>query len=171
MKQSFYKSPVTGNETLLELADYPIIWEVLRKDGKYAVAKSPTDCIIATAIKRMPDVVEVFISSGKFAFITFKAGRGRPAITRKFTINSTSRKVIDDFDQNKKVRRVVIRLGTLRDADLPEVKTTYHHIRAEKIKNGTHTVTHRATPTKTRYMRIAVVHRPRPKIVRREMAV
>ena len=129
------------------------------------MAGDPGNCLLARGIRRDPQVQDVYIGSGKDAYVIFKAEGGHPAQAVHFTIGTPVKRVIDGFDKDKSARTQLITLSRPAKSRTIEAQRAYTRRRREDIKNGAK-VKHRGPNKGHRMTRLGVPHRPRPKISR-----
>lgn len=118
--------------------------------------------MLALGVRRDSDVLDVYIGSGKDAYVTFKARGDEPAHAVHFTIATSVRRIIDGFDKDKNARTQIIVLKRPSTARTLEHRRTLNNRRHKEIRNGA-TVARRGSSVK-RVARIGVEHRPRPRV-------
>jgi hypothetical protein len=159
----YYTAP-DGVKYPLTEAPYSMSFTIYRSDRHKAHAGDPHSCLIAMGIKRNRDVKDVFIGTGRDAYVVFHARDDQPAHAVHFVLGMTTRRVIDAFDLNKRATTMKIELKRPTKGRTLEVRRTMDKSRRQKIKDGAHTVKKRATPQTSRMRRLGIAHRPRPQI-------
>jgi hypothetical protein len=96
----FYTAP-DGTRYPLSEAKYNMSFKVYRSDRRKARIGDPGQCLLALGIRRDKDVLDVYIGSGRDAYVIFKAQDGEPAHAVHFTIPTTTRRIIDAFDKDR----------------------------------------------------------------------
>jgi len=162
-----YTTPSGERYPLVE-ARYNMAFTAYRSDRKKAVINDPRNCWAALGIRRDPEVLDVYIGSGRDAYVIFKATPDAPAQAVHFIINTTMRHLIDAFDRDKTARTMTIELMRPSSSEqlsrrTAKAKERYVKTKA-KGKAKTETPAQRARTRRSRVQRIGVAHRPRAQI-------
>src|SRR5690348_4370564 len=106
----FYTTP-TGEKYPLAEARYDMSFKAYKSDRKKAVAGDPAYCLLALGIRRDPQVEDVFIGSGKDAYVILKATHEHSAQAVHFVISTPVKRIVDGFDKDKTARTQPITLS------------------------------------------------------------
>jgi len=158
-KKRLYQAP-DGKSYPLREADWNIGFKVYRSDRYKAVQGDPQRCLIALGIKRDKDVLDVFIGSGKDAYVVFK-GKGKPFAVH-FVLTKTATSLLDAFDKDRSAATKQIFLRKPTPGRTLAARRKMNKDRNRRIKNGEHKVKHRG-PNISRLTRLGVHHRPHPR--------
>jgi hypothetical protein len=160
----FYTTPA-GEKYPLTEARYEMTFKAYRSDRRKAVAGDPGRCLLALGIRRDPQVADVYIGSGKDAYVILKETQEHPAQAVHFTIRTPAKRIRDGWDKDKSAVTQLITLSRPAISQTVEAQRAYTRRRREEIKNGA-PVKHRGPNKGHRMTRLGVPHRPRPKISR-----
>jgi hypothetical protein len=119
--------------------------------------------VIALGARHDPNIYDMFIGSGKDAYVIFRGRDGLVAV--HYTINARAAKVRDDFDANKKLKTQWIKLSAPTAGRTLEHRSKLGKKRRAAVKAGA-PIKHRTKPIRSREQRIGVKQRPRAKIVK-----
>lgn len=160
----FYKTP-DGTKYPLYEAPYKYSITVYKSDRGKAQVGDPHACLIALGARRDKMVQDVFIGSGKDAYLIFKGHRHQKAYALHFTIGAEAARVRDWFDAHKDAKTMTIELSVPSKGRTLEHRAKIKRDRREAIKNGAEVASRDCNSGKaakvTRVMRLGVKHRPR----------
>jgi hypothetical protein len=163
MKKRYYEAGDGTKYPLIE-ATIPFAFKVYRTDCKAAVIGDPLNCLIARGGRRHPNVLALYIGTGKDAYVILSDGRGGAPVAVHYTLNAKASRVRDHFDTNKKIKTQVITLSVPTPGRTLEHRSALGKKRREEIKNGAE-VKKRGHGNTSRVQRLGVRHRPRAKLV------
>jgi hypothetical protein len=155
-----------GTNYPLKEAQYAMLFKAYRSDFRKSVIGDPWECVESKGIKHHRGVLEVYIGSGRNAYVVFKETEDTPATAYHFMISVKAGKIRDNFDQDKKLQTQELRLLPPSKTQTLNARSVMNKKRYAAIKNGTHVPGKRGKPNTTRMARIGAPHRPRPDISR-----
>lgn len=161
----------SGEKYPLGEAMYPMDFTIYRSDQRKAIIGSSDECILARGIKRNPDVLEVYIGSSGHAYVVFKGKRGIPAHAVHFKIRTVAARIRDAFDRDKAVKTHRLTLHAPTPGQTLEGLAKTNRDWRQQVKNGTRIPKKQETQRTTRITRLGVAHRPKAKIVKRNVSV
>jgi hypothetical protein len=162
MKQRFYVAPDGTKYPLKEaLHDFPI--RVYKADRNKAKQGDPGLCLIALGARRHRHVVDVFVGSGKDAYVIIKGPEGEYAM--HFTIPAATRRIVDGFDKARSAVSAIVIFKMPTAGRTHEARKTMNSKRRAELKAGTGKPKKSRLAGIPRITRLGVVHRPRANIV------
>lgn len=161
----WYTAP-DGTKFPLVEAKYDMLFKCYKSDRRKAMQGNPNACLLALGIKRHPDVLDIYIGSGKDAYVIFKGDEGEAPQAVHFTVATAARKVVDAFDKDKTTQScdIVLRRPT-KSWTLAYRRKNGAKWRDE-VKTGERQPKRRGKINEKRVTRLGVAHRPRAKVTR-----
>jgi len=162
MPTRYYTAP-DGTRYPLSEARHNNSFKVYKSDRRKAKPGDPHGCWIALGIRRDRTVLDVYISSGKDAYVIYKGIDGEGPVAVHFVIRTSMRRLIDAFDKDRTAKTMEVKLFR------PPAGLTLAHRRksnkrrAAEIKAGA-TKKPRGKIAQKRITRIGVGSRPRARI-------
>lgn len=167
MPSRYYTSPRTDIEYPLTEAKYDFAFNIYKSDKKKAVPLSPGECLIACGLKRHRDIIDAFIGSGRDAYVIFKGQGDEPDHAVHFVLRASNRRIIDEFDTNRKALTAKIELTRPPYSWTLNRRRENNERRRKEIETNTGApVKPRGRINKIRVSRLGVKHRPRAKTTR-----
>jgi hypothetical protein len=158
----FYTTP-DGTKYPLTEAKYDMTFKAFKSDRRRAKPNNPHSCLLALGIRRDRDVLDAYIGSGKDAYIVFKGTDGEPDHAVHFTIGTTTRRIIDAFDVDKKAKTQLVILRKPSGGRTLDHRRALMARRTREIKDGS-PVKRRGPQKSRRVGRLGVHSRPRPRV-------
>jgi hypothetical protein len=139
-------------------------FKVYKSDRRKAKIGDPYGCWLALGIRRHPDVVDVYVGSGKDAYVVFKGRGGEGPYAIHFIVGTSLRSLIDAFDKDKKTATQMLILRRPAESMTLEHRRKSNKKRAADVRSGKVTVKTRGPQKDTRITRIGMSPRPRVRI-------
>lgn len=162
-KRRYYVAGDGKKYRLIE-AMIPFSFDVRRDDCKSAIIGDPWNCLLARGGRRHPNVLAMYVGSGKDAYVVMTDGRGGEPVAVHYTIKATAARVRDQFDTNKKLKTQPVTLSVPTPGRTLEHRSILGKKRRAEVKDGAE-VKKRGKANVRRIHRIGVKHRPRARIV------
>ena len=138
-----------------------------RTDRRKAVMGDPLRCIIAMGGLRHPQVREMYVGSGKDAYVVIEQHNGR-LIAFHYVISASARHVLDAFDNNAGVKSQRVTLRAPTSGLTLAHRRVSNKRRRQEVANGA--VVKPRPRRKARITRIEIKHRPRAPIAVKKLA-
>lgn len=165
-----YKAP-DGKGYPVEEAPYNMAFTVQRKDFKKGKRNDPGWCAEALAIRRMENVLDVWVGSGKDAYVIFGPTDAKPyAHALHFTIPIRSERLRDAFDTDGTLKRQELHLRRPTAGRTLDARSKLNKERRKAIKRGS-PIKKRDRVARPRIVRLGVEQRERAKITSKTVEV
>ena len=104
-----YTAP-DGTPYPLTEARYPMDFKSYKSDRRKAKQGDPRWCWQALGVRRLKNVIDVYIGAGRDAYVIFKGENGEEDYAVHFTIRMSLARMIREFDKDRKAKTILVRL-------------------------------------------------------------
>lgn len=167
-KERFFTNPNNGKIYPIIEAISNTFFLVFRTDMRKAVIGDSCHCIIALGLKKMDrDIVDAFVTSGKFVYLCYEPRGVAPyCYCVRYQTTAEAARVRDNFDQDKDMKTQRLYLRKPSPGRTLAGRAAANKRRRQEIKDGAPVKARGNQVRNSRLMRIGIAHRPKVHIVR-----